>query len=190
MVDIAIIGNGSHAKMIGNLFLSGTKTYARLVYSDKIVCLNVKKIIVGIGNKPTLKDSDLFKRKKTFNLNNVACLKVKSKNAIILGKIFNAVQVMPGAVINYGAMVRENTIINTAAVVEHDCDVGAHCHIAPNATLCGGVKVGELTHIGAGSVVLQGITIGSNCVVGAGSVVTKDMPNNTTWIGTKFHDRV
>ena len=97
---------------------------------------------------------------------------------------------MPGAVINYGALVRENTIINTAAVVEHDCDVGAHCHIAPNATLCGGVKVGELTHIGAGSVVLQGITIGSGCVVGAGSVVTKDMPDNTTWIGTKFRDRV
>ena len=66
MVDVAIIGNGSHAKMIGNLFLSGTKTYARLVYSDKIVCLNVKKIIVGIGNKTTLKDKLNVHFKKYF----------------------------------------------------------------------------------------------------------------------------
>jgi len=71
------------------------------------------------------------------------------------------------------SVVYNNVIINTAAVVEHDCSVGIHCHIAPNATLCGSVKVGGLTHIGAGSVVLQGLTIGSNCVVGAGSVVTK-----------------
>lgn len=190
MVDVSIMGNGTHAKMLGKLFLSNVKTYYKINYHEGINRLDAKRVIIGFGNKPKFTNSDLMKRKKAFCLNSVACLKVKSKNAIILGKIFNAVQVMPGAVINYGALVGANTIINTAAVVEHDCVVGPHCHIAPNATLCGGVKVGELTHIGAGSVVLQGLTIGSGCVVGAGSVVTKDMPDNTTWIGTKFHDRV
>ena len=198
MVSVYIVGEGSHAKMLRKTFLDSIKTCESVRYSsieDKIPLkelypLGRSGVIIGVGNKPTLETSDLSKRKELFLWHAACCLKVKSNYAILLGKISTGSQLMPGAVINYGAMVRENTIINTAAVVEHDCDVGAHCHIAPNATLCGGVKVGELTHIGAGSVVLQGIKIGSGCVVGAGSVVTKDMPDNTTWIGTKFHDRV
>ena len=35
--------------------------------------------------------------------------------------------------------VSESTIINHAAVVDHDCSIGSYCHIAPNATVGGGV---------------------------------------------------
>ncbi len=37
--------------------------------------------------------------------------------------------------------------------------------------------------IGAGAIILPGVTIGENAIVGAGSVVTKDVPNNTVWVG-------
>ena len=73
--------------------------------------------------------------------------------------------------------------MNCAAVVEHDCVVGAHTHVATGAILCGGVKVGELSHIGAGAVIRQGIRIGARAVVGAGAVVVKDVPDDTTVMG-------
>jgi sugar O-acyltransferase (sialic acid O-acetyltransferase NeuD family) len=190
MVDVVVVGDGTHARMLGRLFLDCIKTHHKISYSESIKCVGASRVIIGIGNRATSKDSDLRRRKAAFDFNSFSCIQVKSNNAILLGRISNGTQLMPMSVVNYGARVGDNTIINTAAVVEHDCVVGPHCHVAPNATLCGGVRVGELTHIGAGAVVLQGITIGSNCVVGAGSVVTKDMPDNTTWIGTKFHDRV
>jgi UDP-2-acetamido-3-amino-2,3-dideoxy-glucuronate N-acetyltransferase len=37
--------------------------------------------------------------------------------------------------------------------------------------------------IGANSTILPGITIGEYAMIGAGSVVTKDIPNNTLWLG-------
>lgn len=37
--------------------------------------------------------------------------------------------------------------------------------------------------IGAGSVILPGLTIGAHAMVGAGSVVTKNIPQNTLWMG-------
>lgn len=37
--------------------------------------------------------------------------------------------------------------------------------------------------VGANSTILPGITVGANALIGAASVVTKNIPNNTVWIG-------
>ena len=37
--------------------------------------------------------------------------------------------------------------------------------------------------VGAGSIILGGITIGRNAMIGAGSILTKNVPNNTLWMG-------
>ena len=34
-------------------------------------------------------------------------------------------------------------------VVEHDCVVGDHCHLATGAILCGGCEIGIGVHVGA-----------------------------------------
>lgn len=77
----------------------------------------------------------------------------------------------------------KGVIINTAAIVEHECKIGDYSHIAPNATLCGNVTIGSGVFFGAGAVARQGICIGNNSTVGAGSVVTKDIPPNEIWAG-------
>jgi len=41
--------------------------------------------------------------------------------------------------------------------------------------------------VGANSTILPGITIGVNALIGAGSVVTKNIPNNSVWIGNPAH---
>jgi len=89
------------------------------------------------------------------------------------------VQVMAGAVVQAGAHVGEDTIINTGASVDHDCIVGAHVHIAPGVTLSGNVRVGDETHVGTGAIVMQGVRIGARCTVGAGAVVLKEVRDGT-----------
>ncbi len=67
-------------------------------------------------------------------------------------------------------------VVNTGAIVEHDCLIGDHAHTATRARLAGGVKVGRSAFVGARhAVVQQGIAIGVEAVVGAGAVVIRDV---------------
>lgn len=83
-------------------------------------------------------------------------------------------QLFASSVIQAGARIGKGSIINTAAVVEHDCDVGPFTHCAPGSLLCGGVVIDEDSHVGAGAVVRQGIHLAGGVLVGAGAVVTRD----------------
>lgn len=71
--------------------------------------------------------------------------------------------------------IGQGTIINHGAIVDHDCRIGRYCHVAPNATLCGGVSIGDAVLIGAGATVLPGITIGSGAKIGAGAVIRENV---------------
>lgn len=84
-------------------------------------------------------------------------------------------QVMAGAVVQSGAEIGENTIVNTRSVIEHDCVVGNHVHVATGAILTGGVRVGCMSMIGAGAVVKQGVAIGMGALIAAGAVVVRDV---------------
>ncbi len=104
---------------------------------------------------------------------------VISKFALLEEATFVAARaiVAPGSKIGVGA------IINHGAVVDHDCAIGDFAHVAPGATLGGGVKVGRCALIGAGANVLPGISIGESSVIGSGAVVTKNVPAGTLAIG-------
>ena len=62
-------------------------------------------------------------------------------------------------------------IINTKAVVEHDCVIGDYSHIAVGAVLCGEVKIGKSVLVGANATVIQCRTIADKEIVAAGYVV-------------------
>ena len=95
--------------------------------------------------------------------------------------------ILAGVIVNAEADLGANVLVNTRAVVEHDCVVGEHTHIAPGAILLGGVRIGEEAFIGAGSVIREGISIGSCAVVGAGSVVINDVPEGAVVAGNPAH---
>lgn len=82
-----------------------------------------------------------------------------------------------GAIVNSRSSVCDHATINSAAIVEHDCRIGANAHIAPRAALGGGVEVGDDTLVGLGASVLPEVRIGKGCVVGAGAVVVRDVPD-------------
>jgi len=92
-------------------------------------------------------------------------------------------QAMAGAVIQTGSVIDPDALVNTGARIEHDCRVGAHCHVATGAVLTGAVEVGEGSHVGAGAVVIQYVRIGAGALIGAGAVVLRDVPAGATALG-------
>lgn len=84
---------------------------------------------------------------------------------------------------NANARIAEAVIVNSGAIVEHDCDIGRGVHIAPGTAPAGGVSIGEFSFIGVGSAIKEGIKIGRNCVIGAGSVILNDIPDEVMAAG-------
>jgi len=105
---------------------------------------------------------------------------VVSKYAIIS----SGTVVFANTVINAFAQIGGNCIINTGAIVEHDCMVGNTVHLSPNVSLAGGTIVGDFSWLGIGSVTRQLVTIGNNSIVGANSTVISNIPSNVVALGT------
>ena len=91
--------------------------------------------------------------------------------------------VAAGAIVGPGALLEMGVIVNHGAVVDHDVQLGAFCHVAPNATLGGSVRVGQRVLVGASAVVLPGIGIADDVVVGAGAVVRAPLLSAGTYVG-------
>lgn len=92
-------------------------------------------------------------------------------------------QILPLSVVNAGATLGRNVIVNTGAIIEHDCVVADHVHVASGACLASTVRVGEGAHVGAGATVRQRIVIEAEAVVGAGAVVVRDVAAGTVVAG-------
>ncbi|WP_201770724.1 acetyltransferase [Nonlabens tegetincola] len=100
--------------------------------------------------------------------------------------IESSVYIAPGAIINSLALIKKGSIINSGATVEHECVIGEFSHIAPNSVLTGNVIIGKNTLVGANATIVPGVKVGNNVIVGAGSVVTKDIPDNSKWVGNSL----
>lgn len=195
-----VIGAGGHAgsvidalRSVGEVLIGmtdprgcGAKGSIPVIGTDDVVRSN-DILANGVGNRATKQSSGLERRKLVYEqFRKMGCKfpAVIHKSAVIASDtiIDEGAQIMAGAVVQYGARVGKNTIINTRATIEHDCYVGNHCHVAPGAILCGGVILGNEVHIGAGAIVLQNKVIGNGAIIAAGAVVTRDVLDGTCWM--------
>lgn len=87
------------------------------------------------------------------------------------------------AMIGPGSTCGVNVLINSGSLIEHDCVLGDHVHVATHTVLNGACIVGDGSFIGSGAIVKQGVRIGRNCMIGAGSVVLADVPDGITVVG-------
>ena len=99
-------------------------------------------------------------------------------------KMGSGVTVAIGATISTGVTIANNVIINTGAIVDHECNIADHVHISSGCSLAGRVTIKRGALVGIGSVVRENVTIGENVIIGAGSVVLEDIPDNATVSGT------
>lgn len=90
--------------------------------------------------------------------------------------------IMARAVINC-CRIGCDTVVNTAAIVEHGCHIGENVFIGPGAILCGEVTVGDDVFIGAGAVIRQGVKIESGTIVGMGAVVVDPQLSSGLYVG-------
>jgi sugar O-acyltransferase (sialic acid O-acetyltransferase NeuD family) len=88
------------------------------------------------------------------------------------------VQVFPHAYVGSEVKLGFGTIINTAAVVSHDCVLESYVNIAPGTLLAGGVTVGQGVLIGMGVSVNLNVKVGAGAMVGNSAVVKADVPAN------------
>ena len=78
-------------------------------------------------------------------------------------------------VINPGAVIGDNVILNTGCTVDHHNHIGSFAHIAPGVHLGGDVYIGEGTLVGIGAAVMPQRTVGAWSRIGAGAVVVENI---------------
>ena len=96
-----------------------------------------------------------------------------------------------GAVINIGASIGQNTMIDMNAVLGARATIGKNCHIGAGAVIAGVLEppskqpviIEDDCLIGANAVVLEGVRVGKGAVIAAGAVVTTDVPENAVVAG-------
>ena len=87
-------------------------------------------------------------------------------------------QVFFNAYVGSDVKVGFGCIINTGAILSHDCILGDYVNISPGAILAGAVQVGERTLIGMGVTINLGVKIGNGVRIGNSAVVKSDVPDN------------
>ena len=83
--------------------------------------------------------------------------------------------VMHNAVINAGAKIGKNCIINTSSLIDHDAIIGDHTHISTKAVINGGTKIGSKVFFGSSSVTKQNIIIKNNSLISANKFIKKNI---------------
>ena len=82
--------------------------------------------------------------------------------------------IMTGVIINR-ATLDKHVIVNSGAIVEHDCNVGSNTFIGPGAVIGGFTSIGKNCFIGLGAKIGNGLTIGDNITVAMGATVSQDL---------------
>lgn len=98
-------------------------------------------------------------------------------------KIGDCVSIMTGVVITSNVTVGYGALINTNALITHDCKIGSFAEVCPGVKTTGQCVIGDNAFIGTGAVLLPKINIGEGAVVAAGAVVTKDVAPYTMVAG-------
>jgi acetyltransferase EpsM len=98
-------------------------------------------------------------------------------------KMGEGVTILAGATINPGTTIEDNVCVNTSASVDHDNYLERSCHIFPNATLTGGVRIQEFAYVGTGAVIAPNLTVEKYSYVGAGAVVLANVELGTIVFG-------
>jgi acetyltransferase EpsM len=97
------------------------------------------------------------------------------------------VQVFPHAYVGSEVRVGFGSIVNTGAIVSHECILGDLVNISPGAILAGGVEVKDGSLIGMGVAINLQVRVGSGARIGNNATVNTDVPDGgvvqsgTTW---------
>lgn len=140
------------AYKVKNIFIAIGDNYGRNLVYNKLISLDVHLNFITVIHPNTIIAKE-----------------------VQLGK---GIYIAPGVIVNGGAIILDFAILNTNAVMEHDCVLGRFSSLGPMAIMAGGAKIGDNTAIGLNACVLEKREVGTNCIIGAGALVNKNIGNN------------
>lgn len=168
-----IIDDGIQAglEIMGVPVLGGKEKLAGLYKAGVRLAVNA---VGGIGN--------ISNRINVFNLLDQAgftCPSIVHPTALVepSAELSDGSQIFPFAYVGSESKIGFGNIINTRAVISHDCNLDSYVNIAPGAILAGAVTIGTGTLIGMGVTVNLNVEIGENCRVGNSSTVKTNLPS-------------
>ncbi|MGB7160369.1 MAG: acetyltransferase [Tepidisphaeraceae bacterium] len=201
-MDVIILGAGGHGKVVLDILrAAGEHRPVGFVDADRtlagtIVCglpvlgpsnllpklrqQKIKGAIVAIGDNRTRRSCAALVREHGFELVNAIHPAAVVSPGATIGR---NVVVCAGACICVDVKLADSVIVNTNAVVDHECEIDEAAHVCPGALLAGRVRVGAGAFVGLGAKVIQCLTIGAGAVIGAGCVVIEDVPAGATVVG-------
>lgn len=152
MRPVAILGNGGHARVLGDaLRLTGTE-HALIEHDTKLTDAFASwDLALGMGSRRA-------RREVIARHPNCKWATIIHDGAIVSASahIGEGAQIMAGAIIQPGAKIGKHAIINTGAQVDHGCVIGDFAHICPGAVLCADVTVAEGSMVTPGTVIPRG----------------------------------
>jgi UDP-perosamine 4-acetyltransferase len=198
---VFILGSGGHAKMVIEAFLSMDlyKLFGCLdpsPTSDQILGLPIfpenedtlgrllearAHAFVAIGDNRLRERVSGQVQLRGFELATAIAQSAYISPSALLGP---GTVVMPKAVVGSMARIGRGVILNTSSSVDHDTIVGDYAHIAPGCHLAGSVQVDQGAMLGIGTCVIPQRRIGAWSILGANSTVVRDIPAETTYVGT------
>jgi sugar O-acyltransferase (sialic acid O-acetyltransferase NeuD family) len=138
--------------------------------------------LVAIGGD---KGKDRIEIQEYLELHGLTALIAKHPTAFVADNIQIGAgsQIMANSTLCVETIIGRGCIINTGAIVDHECSINDGVHICPGAHLAGCADVGRYSMIGTGAVILPRVKIGEGVMVGAGAVVIEDVPSYTIVVG-------
>ena len=97
--------------------------------------------------------------------------------------VYAGLVIAPFSYISNNVILANYVLINVAATLGHDVNVGEYTSICAHCDLTGHVKVGKEVFVGSSACVIPGKVIGDNAVIGAGSAVMRNVPAGMTVVG-------
>lgn len=191
--EFILFGCGGHSRSVADIILSGG-VCRRLIFVD----LNARENeeIYGFPvlreylplDRPyffAIGDNDA-RRRKLLEVGPECLISVVSEKAYFGINASYGKGCFVGNFCHIGPDVRigANTIINNAAIVEHEVTVGDHCHIGPGAVISGRCRISDLVFVGVGAIVKDYIQICSNVMIGAGATVVCNITEPGVYVGT------
>lgn len=201
-----LLGGGGHAGVVYNTLSDDIKDSVTVIaptVSDQFKKIGVQFFDDDYLNNLSQDDSILINglgwsglgliRNQLFDLNKSRGFKflaLRHKSAFVCDTVVlsEGCQIMATASLQSYVFLDVNVVVNTGAIVEHDCIIGKHSFISSASTICGGVRLGENVFIGAGATIMPGLSIGDNVIVGAGSLVNKSILSGKVVAGVPVFD--
>jgi sugar O-acyltransferase (sialic acid O-acetyltransferase NeuD family) len=194
--ELIVFGGGGHGKSVIDLIRASGIYHIHGVLDDGIEPGTSIMGVQVLGGRQKLAElhsqgirqavnavggiGDITSRIRVFQLlaeNGFVCPSIGHPSAVVepSARIAPGVQIFPHAYVGSEADVGFGVLINTGAIVSHECKLDDYTNISPGAILAGDVKIGKSSLIGMGVTVNLGVTIGENSRIGNSAIVKSDV---------------